>query len=851
MNKWTENTETNLCVFLLYSKKTAVYHLPFPEASHSIPNFAFRISHSEFRIDIFRAFSLCTLTIMSKGIVKTHLPERKSIMNKVKDKSAEEEYYYWDLPEERESSVKIPFSVKMLLFLLAGMGFGCFDGFEGISPFSTAFLSAVPYAFCLPAFIGSVLGCLVTVKGVAVLKYIGASMIICLFRLIMNKRIGEKERSFIGAVVAFCSLFLSGLIFLWFEEVALLPMLVLIAESIMTLFASVIFIKAFNLPFYKGSLEIFTGKDIFSLTVSVGITLMCFCSISLQGLSPGRIFTLVLLMFLCLFKGAGVSVAAGALTGAFLSLAPGGEKLFPAFVMASLAGGFLCESGQTLLSLAFTGTFFLLSLFCCDLSEGWLSLIEPVIACGIFLLIPADKISLIEDYLNKLISRRRNSDDFALTETLKTASVNMEAVAVIVDDVSRKLDKIINPEVNRLFSLLQQRVCDKCEKKSPCWNKNFDSTASDILRIMGVEKTGQGRIGLSVTCPRYDLLCSSLSASFPSYSNAIATKNKITEMRRILTDQFSGMSDFLYDLSENISQSRTRDKGKSAYLKTALRDSGIPAERLDCYYFKGRVTVEILLSPDDSKYIKKIRPLIEFITKRRFEEPETETSAASLFLHYKEKAAYTVKSGYSQRSMKAGNMCGDTVGIFTSDCGFYNFLISDGMGTGSRAAIDSNLASSVIEKLICSSFSFESACKTVNNALIMKSTDESIATVDAVQINPYNCEALFYKAGGTVSFIRRGDSVTVMEKASLPLGIIRNVPLAREERKLKKGDIVLLLSDGVTNSDCGWINDELLAWSKSDMQSLACHIASLAALRSESSTRDDITVVALKIEKAE
>lgn len=771
-------------------------------------------------------------------------------MNKVKNKS-DEKYYYWELPEEREDSPKIPLAVKTGLFIFLGMGFSCFKGPENISPFAVSFLSAVPYSFSLPAFIGSILGYLVTVNGSEVLKYIGATLIICLFRLIMHKRLSEKEHSFIGSVVTFCSVFLSGLIFLWFEEVSLLPFLILISESVIGLFASLIFIKAFNLPFYKGSTAIFTGKDYFALTVSVGITLMCLCSINIQQLSPGRIFTLVLLMFLCLFKGVGVSTAAGALTGAFLTFSPGGEKLFPAFVIASLVGGFLCEAGQTILSLAFTGAFFILSLFCCDLSEGWLSLIEPVIACSVFLLIPADKISLLEDYLNKFLSHRRNSDDFALTETLKTASVNMESVAVIVDDVSRKLDKIINPEVNRLFSMLQQKVCDKCEKKSPCWNKNFDSTASDILRIMGVEKTGQGRIALSLTCPRYDLLCNSLSASFPTYSNAIATKNKITEMRRILTDQFSGMSDFLFDLSENISQSRTKDKSKSAYMKTALRDSGIPVEKLDCYYFKGRITVEILISPDDSRHIKKIRPFMEFITKRRFDEPETEISAGSLFLQYKEKASYTVRSGYSQRSMKAGNMCGDTVGKFVSDCGFYNFLISDGMGTGSRAAIDSSLAASVIEKLICSSFSYESACKTVNNALIMKSTDESIATVDALQINPYNGEAVFYKSGGTVSFIRHGDTVTVIEKASLPLGIIRNVSPSREEKKLKKGDIVLLLSDGVTNSDCGWINDELLAWSKNDMHSLACHIASLAALRSESSSRDDITVIAVKIEKAE
>lgn len=772
-------------------------------------------------------------------------------MNKLKNKSADEEYYSFDLPEAEEISDKNSFIIKALFFLICGMGFGCFSGGEGISPFAAAFLSAVPFSACLPAFIGSTIGYFLSVKGALAVKYVAGTMLICLFRLAMERRFREKENGFISCIITFCALFLSGLVYLWFDEVAFFPFLILICESILGLAVSALFLKAFGLHFYKGSISTFSKKEVFSLITSIGISLMCLCSISLQGLSPGRIFTLTAVMFLCLYKGASVSAPAGILAGVFLSLAPDGEYLLPAFAVASLVGGFLSDSGQTVMSLSFTGTFFIVSLFCSDAAESRLGLIEPLISCGIFLLVPANKLSVLEDYLDRILFSRKNADNFTLADTLKTASLNMEAVAGIVDDVSVKLDKIINPEVNRLFSHLQQRVCNKCPKKTDCWSRRFDSTASDILQIIGVEKIGQGRIGLSVRCPEYDLLCNTLTASFPSYSNAIATKNKITEMRRILTDQFSGMSDFLYDLSLDIARSRTPDKSKSAFLKSALSDSGIPAERVDCFFFGGRATVEILLSFDDSSYIKKIRPLIEFLTKRCFEEPETETSGNSLFLLFREKAVYTVKSGYSQRSMKSGNLCGDTVGIFTSDTGIHNFLISDGMGTGARAAIDSNLACSVIEKLVSSSFSFEGACKTVNNALIMKSTDESLATVDALQINPYSCSAVFYKAGGAVSLIRHGDRVCAIEKASLPLGIIRNVPVVREERELKKGDIVLLLSDGVTNNDWGWINDELLAWSKNDMQSLAAHIASLAALKSESATRDDITVIALKVEKSE
>ena len=87
----------------------------------------------------------------------------------------------------------------------------------------------------------------------------------------------------------------------------------------------------------------------------------------------------------------------------------------------------------------------------------------------------------------------------------------------------------------------------------------------------------------------------------------------------------------------------------------------------------------------------------------------------------------------------------------------------------------------------------------------------------------------------------------MIEAPSLPLGILRNVGAAQRDLLLKPGDIVLLVSDGVTAGDCGWLSDELLAWSTNNMDDLAAHIAALAKLRSDELTKDDVTVVAAKV----
>ena len=173
--------------------------------------------------------------------------------------------------------------------------------------------------------------------------------------------------------------------------------------------------------------------------------------------------------------------------------------------------------------------------------------------------------------------------------------------------------------------------------------------------------------------------------------------------------------------------------------------------------------------------------------------------------------------------------------------------MSDGMGTGARAAVDSVLTSTLLEKLLESGFTFPGALRLVNCALLVKSSDESIATVDGLSVNVYTGQATFYKAGAAVSFLRRNNQVQVIELPSLPIGILRTVGVARHEETLQPGDIVLLVSDGVTAQDCGWLNDELLAWSTNNMDDLAAHIASLAKLRADDETRDDMTVVAVKI----
>lgn len=323
------------------------------------------------------------------------------------------------------------------------------------------------------------------------------------------------------------------------------------------------------------------------------------------------------------------------------------------------------------------------------------------------------------------------------------------------------------------------------------------------------------------------------------------------ELQRLLTDQFRGIGDYLGELSLRADESRIPDPSYSAAIKKALREEGIEADTVNFFYSSiGSVTVEATVEgrPSDIDQ-RKIKSVIEAVTERSFDRAVIEEAGFGMSLSFSQSVPFRLQIGISSKAAREKEPCGDSVSAASAVDGRGFVLISDGMGTGYYACADSTLTAKVMKKLVCSGFSFDSAMKIVNSALIARSGQESVASIDALEVNLFTGEATFYKAGAALSVIRKRERTVVLERSSMPLGILRNIRFSKARFTGEAGDIVLLLSDGVTQNDCGWINDELLSWSTDDMKQLSTHILKLATLRAEKETADDMTVVAVKIEE--
>ena len=330
----------------------------------------------------------------------------------------------------------------------------------------------------------------------------------------------------------------------------------------------------------------------------------------------------------------------------------------------------------------------------------------------------------------------------------------------------------------------------------------------------------------------------------------IASAVKIAELQRALTDQFGTISEYLSGLAETVSDRRIPDRGKGTALKSLLCDSGVRVDEVDYFEDKnGAVTVELTLV-DRALDIswKRAAAIISAFAKRSFEKPELQVAQLRTVLTFSQKQPYRLQIGCAQKAAGEGSVCGDTVSAASSVNGHGFALISDGMGTGQGAAADSRLTAAVMKKLVCSGFTFDSGLKIVNSALISRNGEESIASIDALEVDLMSGEAVFYKAGASCSFVRKGECVAVLNKKSLPVGILRGVAFSKARFKARAGDIALLVSDGVAQKQEQWLCDALLSWSGDNMEELSMHILKLAGLKQKGHA-DDMTVVAVRIEK--
>jgi stage II sporulation protein E len=165
-----------------------------------------------------------------------------------------------------------------------------------------------------------------------------------------------------------------------------------------------------------------------------------------------------------------------------------------------------------------------------------------------------------------------------------------------------------------------------------------------------------------------------------------------------------------------------------------------------------------------------------------------------------EEETFKVITGVARIAKNEKGVSGDNYTFLNTGDGKYISALSDGMGTGHKACVQSKATINLIEQFMESGFDKDTTVKLINSILVLRSNDDCFATIDLSAIDLYEGEVEFVKVGAAPTFIKRSDCVEIVRTASLPAGILSDIEIELIHKKVGNGDFMIMLSDGVIDS---------------------------------------------------
>lgn len=741
------------------------------------------------------------------------------------------------------------YSLETFLEGLVFLGMGFLLSFAKISdvfsPFCLAFCVAAVRERAICSFAGGLLGMLFNLTS-GNLVYFFALMVGFLIKFVFSGR-----SSFSSALVSIVALAGPKLIFIFLVPSSVYTWLIDYCEVVFCAAMTVLFSKVLRKKPKGLIINFYDFVGFFFIAIAVLISL---CSFNFLGVNFGKLFSLFFILEALVLIGIGSVAVVGVCSIVGLALF---AKNFAVFGVIIAVSGFLSAVFSSL-SRFFKLVVFNLIFFICAIFWGGLqinSLLEVFIASVLVYVFP---ISFFEglfskNSLSKIKSKVKLNDElsFKLQFTAKT----LLDLQTSIEQCAKSFDVISYKDMQDVYKQVALSVCKNCGLNTFCWVASYNETArcfneiSVCLRENGRIEAEKMPVFLKTKCCKLGALINSINFEYKDYICKEQTSRRINEVRAIAAEQFTGMAELLVEMSQDILEVARIDDEVCDAVAQIFKNESIHFEGLFCFLDKfDRLTIDIYLKSIPAKgELKKIAELISVAIDKEIEFPTITQAKTSFKISFFESATLKIEFAAKQTSPNNNTCCGDSYDYFMDGKGYAHLILSDGMGNGKRAAVDSLMTCFTLRKLIETGFGFNSTLKLLNLSFSIKSKEESLATIDTCTIDLYSGCVKFVKAGATVSYLSIGGKISKYASTSLPIGIIQGVSFDSKEFKLSRGDVIVMVSDGAVATDFDWISKELELMLSKSAQAIAQKLLELAKKQSDPNHKDDITVLVAKL----
>lgn len=450
-----------------------------------------------------------------------------------------------------------------------------------------------------------------------------------------------------------------------------------------------------------------------------------------------------------------------------------------------------------------------------------------------------------------LVQLRRGD---AMENQIRDLSGAFSALSEMFFNLSDRIRRPALLDLRHACDGIMEKACDGCPERDICWGLAYEQTMDALgkltssLYTKGIADTGRLDPELLSRCRRMDGILADMNETCARMTGE-ALRGCRTE---IFAWDYEALSKILTEVLENDRQSYECDPILGAKIVSSLTSAGLTVDGVAAFGGGRRRVlargVDLIHAETDAK---TVQAAVEEACGIRMSRPVFEVSDGESVMYMSARRRFTVR--HAERTVPAGEagcVCGDTVSAFAGKDDRFCALICDGMGRGREAALTSGVACVFLEKMLSAGNRAATAVRMLNTFVRSGGAcvGECSATVDLCEIDLFTGSASFLKSGAAPSFVVRASKVFRLESRTLPVGILGNVDAQATRFDLLPGDLVVMVSDGVSDA----LDKRLPTFLKTvsfDPDRAAEDI--LALVRSTPDlTPDDLSVVVLAVSSA-
>ncbi|MBU3192243.1 stage II sporulation protein E [Clostridium bowmanii] len=614
--------------------------------------------------------------------------------------------------------------------------------------------------------------------------------------------------------------------------------------------------------------HIFSNEEIISMSIISSLVIAGTWGISIFSISITNIVGLAFVIIIAYINGSGAGAASGVAMGIIVGMSSPNMIIFIGmYGICGLITGIFKETGKWLSVASYLVAFSIIKIYCITTSE--FMIFEALLAAAIFLLIPLkayDELSL-EFNSDK---KKQNIDQGYINKIKDTFVGRLNNFSDVLSNMSDILNNLVDNEKlamkgksSALVENLADRVCSNCTMKSMCWKRELHYTYAAFEELIQnfERKSDSVPEEIERKCIRRTALLKNTEDIVNKHIINEMWRTRLSEGRELLANQISNMADSVGEIVEDFNSEIQIDTPMEKLICRALDKNRIKYNDLMCLNDKlGRLSIKFSLNAcgGTQMCVKELLPIINGVTGKAMcvsdegcsIDPKTNMCKVTI----EETPKFHVVSNVARQCKDGEKFNGDSYSYGKLADGSYMSIISDGMGSGPQAGRESEAAVELIEKFTAAGFSKITAINTVNSIMTLRfSEEEKFSTIDLNSIDLYTGEIDFMKVGAVATFLKSGDSLEIIKSKSLPIGVLDKADIDMQQTKLKNGDIIVMLSDGVMDYDdenvgrVDWIVDYLGKNNCNNPKELADGLLSEARKLSGNRVKDDMTVLVSKI----